>query len=435
MRPIGEYEAALHRGYRDLAARAKSDPAAAVQFKESHLRIDSDPVEAIAILRVHPLLQVGVESSGTDEGVRLRLLGRRLRVRLRDLVASLAKLSVKEGGEEAAQRLNGYLAAGASGTLPAHEIIVIHGLAISSPLNLSAGAYIASYEDARAEFDLPENPEAASGTIPDAAALVRSLAYGPGIVPLDEHAPLPDMQATYRFPDDYRVDFEGWGDHKLLIDLLSIAMRVPLLSRTRYTRVADWVVDIDPNFAFGTHESTGFVSDVWPSPAQELSGADVDAFLTLARGWRRYPPDRVGAVNLAIRRVAGSFSRPGGRFGQEDRILDVAIALEVLYGGSTGHKLARRAAALIGATAGEQKKSYDHARSFYDVRSSIVHWKEPPVSRDAIDEQVQLGRELACRTLTRLLDHGKPPKWAEVMRGLLPETQAYIEKAKRQGKK
>ena len=62
-------------------------------------------------------------------------------------------------------------------------------------------------------------------------------------------------------------------------------------------------------------------------------------------------------MHLAIRRLAASFARPGGRSGQEDRILDVAIALEVLYGGTTGHKLAQRAAALLGATAEEQKRA------------------------------------------------------------------------------
>ena len=95
---------------------------------------------------------------------------------------------------------------------------------------------------------------------------------------------------------------------------------------------------MDPNFAFGIQDSGGFVSDVWPRRGRELSEGDVDAFLDLACGWFTYP-DKPDAMNLAIRRLAASFSRPGGRFGQEDRILDVAIALEVLYGGTTGHKL------------------------------------------------------------------------------------------------
>ena len=51
LRPIGERCEALHSGYRALAARAKHDPTAAVQFRESRLSVTAEPVEAMAILR------------------------------------------------------------------------------------------------------------------------------------------------------------------------------------------------------------------------------------------------------------------------------------------------------------------------------------------------------------------------------------------------
>ena len=57
----------------------------------------------------------------------------------------------------------------------------------------------------------------------------------------------------------------------------------------------------------------------------------------------------------------------------------------MLYGGMTGHKLAQRAAALLGEIAAEQKGTYDQAKGFYDVRSRIVHGKEPP-SLDDLDK-------------------------------------------------
>ena len=167
--------------------------------------------------------------------------------------------------------------------------------------------------DARTEFELPDEPEPMSKkSLPDAAVLVRSLEYGPGVAPLDQDPGLPDVQVTYRFPAQYRVDLEGWFDERtLLVDLLSIAARAPLLVRTRYVRVARWIDEINSNFAFGAQDSHGSLSDVWPQ-GHELSKGDVDAFLRMARGWRKWP-DRVGSMDLAIRRVAGSFSRPGGR--------------------------------------------------------------------------------------------------------------------------
>ena len=423
---------ALRRGYRDLAARAKYDSTAAVQFKESHLRVDAHPAEAIAILRDHPLIEPGLEGSVGDEAVQLRTVNKEHRAGLMSLVLCLAKLTVKEGGEEAARRLHCYLTAGANGTLPAVEVTVIHGLVVKTRFPLGAGAYLATYEDVKTGLNLPDEPEPLSKTsYSNAAVLVRAFEYGPGVAPPGGHDDLPYAQVTYGFPAHYQVDLEGWWeDSKLLVDLLSIANRVPLLSRTCYVRVANWVAELDPNLALGTEQSGGFVSDTWPQ-GRDLFKNDVEAFTLLAHGWRTYPENR-DALNLAIRRLAGSFSRPGGRFGLDDRILDVAIALEVLYGGTTGRKLARRAAAVLGSSAVEQTQIYDQATDFYKARSRIVHWKKPAPAPDVVEEELEPGRNLACLTLSSLLSRGAPVKWADVMRNLLPETQAYIDSASSQ---
>ncbi len=276
--------------------------------------------------------------------------------------------------------------------MPAHEIIAFRGLVVRGRFDLGRGAYLAPYEHARVEFDLPSEPERWKKTT-NGAALVRSLSYGPGIAPPDDGPGLPHQQVAHYFPTDYRIDLEGWfDDSKLLVGLLSIAARVTLLSRTRYVRVAKWIEEIGRNFAFGTQQSGGFVSDVWPK-GRDLCKGDADAFLELSRGWHTYPgkPD---AMSLAIRRLAASFSRPGSRFGEEDRILDVAIALEVLYGGTTGPRLSPRAAGLLGASAAEQMQTYDQARRFYDVRSRIVHWKKVTPVPDVLHKELAAGRDL-----------------------------------------
>ena len=72
--PTDERWTALQRGYRALAARARHDPTALSQFNESHLWLETDPAEARAILREHPLMKPGLEGSGTNEGVRFRVL-------------------------------------------------------------------------------------------------------------------------------------------------------------------------------------------------------------------------------------------------------------------------------------------------------------------------------------------------------------------------
>ena len=303
-----ERQSAQRRAYRALAARAKHDPTASIEFKESYLQVNADPVEAMDILRQHPLIEPKLEGSGRDVSVGFRVLGTTFRATLKGLVARLAKLSIKEGGKEAARRLHRYLTAGANETIPAYEITVIHGLIVKTRFNLDAGAYLAPYADARAEFGLPDEPEPFQKTnFPDAAVLVRGLEYGPGVAPPGDFDGLPNVQVAYRFPVDYRVDLEQWFvDSKLLVDLLSIATRVPLLSRTFHVRLARWIEEIDPNFAFGTRPSGGFISDVWPK-GHEISKGDVDGFLEMARGWHRYL-DKPDALKLAIRRLAASLS-------------------------------------------------------------------------------------------------------------------------------
>ena len=278
--PIDDYWSALHRGYRALAERAKHDPAEARQFKESHLWVETDPAEARDILREHPLMKPGLVGSGKGEGVGFRILNSYHRSELTWLVSCLAKLSVKEGGEEAAGRLHRYLTAGANASIPAHEITVVHGLVVEESFDLGADVYLAPYEHAKVEFDLPEEPEPFPKTsYPNAAVLVRNLTYGPGIALPNEGSGLPHMQIAYDFPTDYRLDLESWfEDSKFLVDLFSIAARVPLLSRTRYVRLAKWIGEIDPNLAFGRRCCTArskLLTSLcrWQShPAQYVSG-------------------------------------------------------------------------------------------------------------------------------------------------------------------
>ena len=405
--PIDEYESIFNRGYRSLAARAKHDPIALSQFKKSSLEIKTDPAEARAILREHPLMKPGLVGSGKNEAVQFRVLNGGFSAGLNGLVAHLAKLSVKEGSTDAARRLHRHLTAGAKASIPAHEITVFHGVVVKERFDLGAGAYLAPYEYARLEFDLPDEPEPwpREMSFPNAAVLVRGLEYGPGVAPVDHGPGLPDLEITYRFPAEYTIDLERWfDDSKLLVDLLSIAARVPLLSRTCHVRLAKWIEEIDPNFGFGTQVSGGPVSDVWPKGC-DLAEGDADVFVALARGWLNHRGRR--KVNLAIRRLGASFSRPGGQFGIEDRVLDTAIALEIMYGldgpGLT-NKLSTRAAWLLGGSAEERRQIFDEVKSFYQARSAIVHGagKNDP-DPDKVEKTLENGRNVACRTFSELL--------------------------------
>ena len=247
-------------------------------------------------------MKPGIEGSGTNEGIRFRVLNSDFRSDVTSFVSDLAKLSVKEGGEEAARRVHRYLTAAATAKVPAHEITVFYGLIVAERVDLGRGAYVAPYEHARAEFDLPDETEPFPKTSFRTAVLVRGLRYGPGVASLDddrERGP-PHVQVAYEFPTEYQIDLERWFyASKLLVDLLSIAARVPLLARTRYVRLATWTGEIDPNFAFVRLNSGGNLSDVWPE-GRNLSKDDADAFLALSRGWRTYPANRTPWTSLFV---------------------------------------------------------------------------------------------------------------------------------------
>ena len=152
--------------------------------------------------------------------------------------------------------------------------------------------------------------------------------------------------------------------------------------------------------------------------------------MALARDWYA-EPEKPHALALATRRLAASLSRPGGRFAEEDRILDVAIALEICYGGKTGHQLAKRAARLLGADATEQIHTYDQARRFYSVRSRIVHTEGPAPARDLLHGELETGRDLACRSLRYLLKCNMPVDWAQVRPHLERKAEEHVKRAKR----
>ena len=430
--PLDEYWSSIHRQYRDLAARAKHDPAAAKSFEESYLWLKSDPLEARAILREHPLLRPGLIGSGKREGVGFTLSTHDwFYVDLKSLVAHLAKRAIKDSAEQAAKLLHRYLTAGEDANLPAYEITLLHGLKLDGHFDLGGEAYLAPYEDAKAMFELPDQPEqwlnnagrnlGRSNRPVSTTALVRGLRWGPGVAPppADDDSSNKSRRSRapkvkYRFPGDYEIDLADRfaDDNKVLVDLLSIATRSPLISHASFVRVAKWVEELDPNFACGSRSTCASLPDASPKERQ-FCQQDAAAFAALASRWCAYR-DKRDVIDLAIRRLAASFARVGGPFSAEDRILDVSIALEIMYGPikqKLAHELSTRAEQLLG-----QGIASNSVKSLYGVRSAIVHGKKKiKGGRDVIDKALEDGRDLACLTLAALLARGPIRDWDEQM--------------------
>ena len=429
--PLDEYWPSINRQYRALAARAKHDPDAAQLFAESPLWLKSDPMEARAILREHPLLRPGLIGSGKREGIGFILANRDwFHVELKSLVSHLAKRTMKDSGEQAAQLLHRYLTAGAEANLPAYEITLLHGLKLDRRFDLGREAYLAPYEDTEATDGLPDEPAKrlnGTGRNPrpvSTTALVRSLRWGPGVAPPPDrgdfstsHACAPKVK--YRFPSDYEIDLTDrlLDDNKVLVDLLSIATRSPLVSHTSFVRVAKWIEALDPNFACSFRNSSASLSAAAPKE-HPFSPHDAATFAALASRWCTYRGRR-DVIDIAIRRLAASFARVGGPFSVEDRILDVSIALEIMYGPikhKRTYQLATRAKRLLGQGTNKRGWISKKVKSFYEVRSAIVHGqKKIKGGQSAIDKALEDGRDLACLTLAELLSQGPIRDWDNYM--------------------
>ena len=101
-----------------------------------------------------------------------------------------------------------------------------------------------------------------------------------------------------------------------------------------------------------------------------------------------------------------------GRFAVDDRILDVAIALERMYEldqGEVVFKLKARAACFLDSGPADRTQVFRDAGRFYDARSAIVHntrkkrW--PKQEREGAFDK---GFDIARRSLGKLLREGPP---------------------------
>ena len=423
------YRKEQYRRYRGMAELARTDPYAAKLFDESQLWLDSLPDGVLDLLLEHPVIE-HAWSGGSREGFDfVQVLGGG-HADVKSLIAILAKLSVKVGGERAATMLHRFIVAGEGLRLHAHEITVLHGLKLEEPVPLGQGAYLASYDAVRKRFGLPEDPESwlrrsnegldlHPGRLTHAssrAVLVRHVSWGPAIEPCHcSTGSESSLKLRYRFPDDHCVEpvADVFEERETLLQLLSIAVGSKLVSHTVINAMPFWMAQLDPNLRTQPAGGGWGVFDVWPEH-QAPSMRDLYAFTAAARGWLTScagKGDR--STELAIRRTAASFGIGGGRLGVEDRLIDAGIALEAMYGpfdgGEITRKISQRAAWLLGRSAAEGRAISKEMKSFYATRSKVVHGtagKDRQKRERELADALASGRELARRTLFGLLARG-----------------------------
>ena len=127
--------------------------------------------------------------------------------------------------------------------------------------------------------------------------------------------------------------------------------------------------------------------------------------------------ERYGRMAPIVGRLAEALARDGP-FASEDRILDVAIALERLYEldqGKISIELMERAASFLETSTKGRCRVKRDVKKFYNVRSGIVHNRKKPPSAETKADAFPRGFEVAHRSVVKLLREG-PPDWNKIVK-------------------
>ena len=406
------------RAHHEQAGRSSRIPGSMVP---SGVQWTGNLDEQRAILRDHPVLRRALNGTGEEESLLLLMPMQGALISSHDLVLSLLRRTAKSSGQETARLLHRYLTDGEARQLEAREFVVLYGLKLTGRIDLGSGSFLALLDDrflseeGFGEFEADRLTSFGADRrdfqtdTGGSSVLVRDLTWGPGIAPVSGARNTDTAKISHAFPIDVET----------VVNLLSIASRSPLATSGRYLRAAGWMHEIHANFRFGHLTSTSYPLDGWCEERALTSEAE-DRFKRLVAGWAGFQFASAmerDALTLAAWRLSGSFTRIG-RWELQDRLLDYAIALEILYRpgkSEVTYTLGTRAAWLLGKKPEQRRTVFDKITRFYGVRSVIVHGSTTKKGKkgrlEDVDQACADGRELACDSLLELLQLGRFPDW------------------------
>jgi Apea-like HEPN len=150
----------------------------------------------------------------------------------------------------------------------------------------------------------------------------------------------------------------------------------------------------------GLQRSNAMPGDMW-GPEYQLTARDAAGVRAIYDDVVafRHAPDVPNNVRLAIRRFESVYRRGLGQ--REDRIVDQLIALEALAGSGTElrFRLAFRISSLLASNDDERLELFEAVKSYYDLRSKIVHGSSlRAAERALVDDDAEL-RDIVRRVV------------------------------------
>ena len=402
--------------YRALAGRAAGDVGLQELLSQYLTEIAGDPEAVIGLVLKHPAAGGVFSGRGKDTATYVTMPGKGFRVELKHFARRAAALGSRLGVQAAAAEVDQLLTLGAEGQLPGYEVVVIRGLSMEGVTELGPGTWLASYDEALARGLLRAEPPGPTNDDPDyrgmqALVMFREMTWSPCLVAPRTSKNIGDPPPTARFA------WRSGPSLSVLLDLLSLAtsQRVDVVEMLS---CAPALTALDPNFGPGS--KTGFQAWEWwkvkafePEEAAEVR--------RLCEAWRNFggtDRDR-DRLELSLGRLVSSERRILGRFRYEDRLLDIAVALEVLFGlqgGELTHKLSVRAAHLLGDSGEKRLAVYESVKRLYEERSRIVHGSRPRRGGKQTDteETVKGAYRIGRAALMKILARRSFPDWTRL---------------------
>ena len=384
------------------------------------LRAAMDPVRGI--LRSHPTLALALGRIIGNDEFWVQILGHGHRTSLTDLIAGLMAREdeLSEGGfRAAASELDAFLDAARGGDASAvpggldigYDAVVFHGLHLEQEIEIGGGLKMLPFEQARAFVD----EKVLADLVPDAlrfrdwrpiGAVVRSFRWKPDFRRAGDPRE-PALEPPGPFARDV-LEF---------LELLAVSHRVPIVCLTAMREC----LSRSACRLLGQPHNHGGLQRGRPvhrfDPFEGAPRPREEALREAVRAFENRESDDYRRLAPVVARLAEALARDG-RFAAEDRILDVAIALERMYelgGGEISHKMRTRASWFLGGDAEGRRRVIKSVAEFYGVRSEIVHNRKRRAPAERYRSAFETGFDIAATTLFRQLQDGPPGDWEELV--------------------
>ena len=253
--------------------------------------------------------------------------------------------------------------------------------------------------------------------------MVSELRWGPAIT---------SANRSLSDPDPFTVTLDFNHNPLLLIALLSVVLGRPLPIVANALRADPWIDDfldlgVGGGGSYFDPEGRIDYSNSHPVSAENRGVAE-----QAVRDWGSSAEATRKTLVLSVTRLSTSLSRASSwampNLAAQDKVLDISIALEILYEldvGEITHKLSTRAGWYLGSTADERLRIRQTISDFYGFRSATIHGGNP----EETDRRLEIRNktyDIARKTLLKHLAREHMPgkqQWNEIVMGhVSPDT-------------